>query len=209
MAQEARRGRERRSPEERRRQILQAALPLFASHGFEETGVGEIAAAAGVGTGTVYLYFPSKEHLLVAMHEEFHRGLESAVQGVVEEFTQEIEAGGEIDVAAGVDACLDAMARYLVEHQPECEVITRCVPRLDAPELDTHDAGSFALFRSILEAGRQSGYLHTSDPEMTARLLGHAIQGAMCNCAFDEPEELWRLVAQAKELIRKALAPEG
>lgn len=209
MAEKAPRARERRSPEERRRQILEAALPLFAEQGFEETGVGEIAEAAGVGTGTVYLYFPSKEHLLGAIHEEFHRGIEAAIQGVVEDLEAAFEAGEEVGLAPGVDACVDAIGRYVAEHRQECEIIIRYIPRLDSPEIRTENARAFAIIAAILEGGRQSGYVHTSDPEMTALLLGHAVQGAMGSCVLDDnPEALWRAVAQAKELIRKALVPE-
>jgi AcrR family transcriptional regulator len=61
--------RARRSEEERRERyaaILQAAVPLFARRGFAQTGISEIAGAAGVSHGTVFLYFPSKEALFRA-----------------------------------------------------------------------------------------------------------------------------------------------
>lgn len=51
---------------ERRQAILQAAIPLFATNGFSETGVSSIAQAAGVSHGTVFLYFATKEELFRA-----------------------------------------------------------------------------------------------------------------------------------------------
>jgi AcrR family transcriptional regulator len=51
---------------ERRTALLQAAIALFARNGFDATGVSEIARAAGVSHGTVFLYFPSKEALFRA-----------------------------------------------------------------------------------------------------------------------------------------------
>ena len=50
--------------EGRREQILNAALQVFSNRGFAETTMDEIAAASGLGKGTLYCYFPSKEVLL-------------------------------------------------------------------------------------------------------------------------------------------------
>jgi AcrR family transcriptional regulator len=48
--------------------ILEAAEHVFAARGYAEAKVQEIAAAAGVATGTVYAIFPSKEELYRAVH---------------------------------------------------------------------------------------------------------------------------------------------
>ena len=50
----------------KRGQILDAATDLFAEAGYGETSMDEIAAAAGVAKGTLYLYFPKKIDLLIA-----------------------------------------------------------------------------------------------------------------------------------------------
>ncbi len=46
-------------------EIASAALYLFAKKGYAATSVGQIAEAAGIGKGTVYEYFPSKEDIFV------------------------------------------------------------------------------------------------------------------------------------------------
>lgn len=48
---------------EKERRILLAALELFAARGYANVAVPEVAAGAGVGLGTLYLRFPSKEAL--------------------------------------------------------------------------------------------------------------------------------------------------
>ncbi len=50
--------------EEKRRQIMSAAMELFTSNGFEGTSVDDIAAAARVSKQTVYSHFGCKETLL-------------------------------------------------------------------------------------------------------------------------------------------------
>lgn len=57
-------------PEARKQAILQAALGVFAEHGFEAARLDEVAARAGVAKGTLYLYFHDKE----ALFEELVRG---------------------------------------------------------------------------------------------------------------------------------------
>jgi AcrR family transcriptional regulator len=54
---------------ERRNAILDAAERLFVRHPERMASVAEVAAAAGLAKGTVYLYFPGKEEMLLALHE--------------------------------------------------------------------------------------------------------------------------------------------
>jgi AcrR family transcriptional regulator len=51
------------SSEARRQAILEAALEAFSAHGFAAAKLDDVAAAAGVAKGTLYLYFPHKEAL--------------------------------------------------------------------------------------------------------------------------------------------------
>jgi AcrR family transcriptional regulator len=52
--------------EERRQQILEAALAVFSRKGFHTANVSDVAAEAGVSQGTIYWYFKSKEELFEA-----------------------------------------------------------------------------------------------------------------------------------------------
>jgi TetR/AcrR family transcriptional regulator, fatty acid metabolism regulator protein len=53
--------------------ILRAAIDVFASRGYFNAQVADVARAAGVAAGTVYLYFKSKDHLLVSIFERSMR----------------------------------------------------------------------------------------------------------------------------------------
>src|SRR5258708_36935827 len=68
----------RADAERNRRLLLDAAAEAFAEHGLD-VSVGEIARRAGVGQGTVFRRFPTKEHLIAAvvvdrMHQASARG---------------------------------------------------------------------------------------------------------------------------------------
>jgi AcrR family transcriptional regulator len=57
------RERRRREADQRRREILEAARRLFWRQGYAGTSIPQIARAAELAPGTIYLYFPSKEAL--------------------------------------------------------------------------------------------------------------------------------------------------
>src|SRR5437588_2541193 len=53
--------------------ILRAATDVFAERGFFNAQVADVARAAGVAAGTVYLYFRSKDDLLISIFERSMR----------------------------------------------------------------------------------------------------------------------------------------
>ncbi|HSD90195.1 MAG TPA: TetR/AcrR family transcriptional regulator, partial [Kofleriaceae bacterium] len=55
---------------DKRERILDAAERVFAQRGFFASRVSEIAKEAGVADGTIYLYFKSKDELLISLFEE-------------------------------------------------------------------------------------------------------------------------------------------
>jgi TetR/AcrR family fatty acid metabolism transcriptional regulator len=65
----ARTGADRGAPDKRER-ILRAAVKVFARKGFYAARVSEIAKAAGVADGTIYLYFENKDDVLVKLFDD-------------------------------------------------------------------------------------------------------------------------------------------
>src|SRR5215471_8133084 len=57
----------------RREQILAAASRVFARQGFHRSTVRQVAQEAGIADGTIYLYFRSKQDLLLALLAELGR----------------------------------------------------------------------------------------------------------------------------------------
>ena len=64
---------------DKREAILDAALALFAERGFHGTAVPLVAEKAGVGAGTIYRYFESKEALVNALYQQWKRVMMEAV----------------------------------------------------------------------------------------------------------------------------------
>ncbi len=65
---------------DKREDILQAALEIIAERGFHESPMSFIAEKARVGSGTIYIYFKSKDELIREVHLMLERKILSAVQ---------------------------------------------------------------------------------------------------------------------------------
>src|SRR5215470_10904642 len=63
-------GRRERRKAETREKLFRTAMRLFAERGFFQTTTEDITAAADVGQGTLFNYFPSKQHILTALSEK-------------------------------------------------------------------------------------------------------------------------------------------
>jgi AcrR family transcriptional regulator len=70
----------------RREAILEAAREVFFKNGFQTTTMDQVAEAAELSKGSLYLHFPTKEELYVSLHIEglelLHERFKKAVQGV-------------------------------------------------------------------------------------------------------------------------------
>ena len=61
--------------EQRRQQIMQAAVTCFSRSGIHTASMAEVIAESGLSAGAVYLYFRSKDELIAAVAEDFLQGI--------------------------------------------------------------------------------------------------------------------------------------
>ncbi|WP_326697270.1 TetR family transcriptional regulator [Streptomyces sp. NBC_01754] len=146
--------------EARRRRILHAGAQLAGRGGFEAVQMREVADAAGVALGTLYRYFPSKVHLLVALMQDqlqrLHIALrrqpptaENAAQRVAETLMRAFRALQRDPHLA------DAMVRALTFADrgvsPEVDAVSRLTTAiiLDATGLEEPTQEQLAVVRVI------------------------------------------------------------
>ncbi|MBA2864372.1 TetR/AcrR family transcriptional regulator [Methanococcus maripaludis] len=65
--------------EDKRKAVMDAALKLFTERGFQGTSTAQISKEAGVATGTLFHYFPTKEDLINNLYFEVKGGLSRAM----------------------------------------------------------------------------------------------------------------------------------
>ena len=167
MSEHATEPRWRRLPEERPKQILDAALAVFAERGLAAARLEDIAKLAGVSKGTIYLYFANKEELF--------RGV---VRSTVIEFIERGEAAFEQDRDP-----MRALDLWMEGHWSWIRSSTfPALHRLINSELrDFPDLAAFyatevvgraqRLVCEILERGMETGVFRRMDANVASRML--------------------------------------
>jgi TetR/AcrR family fatty acid metabolism transcriptional regulator len=198
------RGEARRGPSgDKRERILRAAVRVFARKGFYASRVSEIAKAAGVADGTIYLYFKSKDEVLTSLFED-------RMSRLLEVLRAEI---------AGLERA-DARLRRIVELQlgllegerELAEVITVNL-RQSSKLLKQYAARRFTeyleLMASIVAEGQRRGELRADvSPRIVARAIFGALDGIAMTWALGsaEPGGLRRAAAQLADVLIAGLA---
>ena len=154
--------------EEKRRQILDAAVRVFARDGFHTSRVGDIAEEAGVAHGLLYHYFSSKDEVLQTVFRENWAQL-------LERF-EAVEASDE-----PADEKLRGIVKILLRtwrNDPALvTVMVREVGR--SPQLATQvdDIGrAFAVIERVIERGQSEGVFRS---ELDPRLASWVVYGGL------------------------------
>jgi AcrR family transcriptional regulator len=73
------------------RKILDAALEMFRTKGFDETTVRDIAAAAEVATGAAYYYYPSKDSIVLAFYQQSCAEMQPRIEEALAQASRNLE----------------------------------------------------------------------------------------------------------------------
>jgi len=192
-----------RSPETRPGEILDAALALFRERGYADTSMQHIAQAAGVATGTVYLYFAAKDDILAACQRRFRDGL---ARHVAQAVLDPMRAGQDIDLRAALGMTACAIARFAQENRDLCEV-TLAHAAAETPGTATASQQINHVLTQILVAASQRGIVHAPDPEVTALLLSRMLGHSICIAAVFGDPPLERVLPVATDMAYRSLQP--
>jgi AcrR family transcriptional regulator len=150
--------------QERRQAILDAAERLFLRHPERMASVAEVAGAAGLAKGTVYLYFPSKEEMLLALHERH-------VAMFFAELMKLVTGPGRL----GFDEVFAVTRRHLIRVPGYLELTSRCFGLMDR-EIPVPTAVQFkaGVARTLTAAGAELERHFGGEKGSGARLLMHS-----------------------------------
>lgn len=148
---------------ERRRRILRATTTLAARGGYEAVQMREVAESAEVALGTLYRYFPSKVHLLVAVMQE-------QLQQLHEQVRRHPPAG---DDPAGRVAETLTQAFHALQREPRlAEAMVRALSFADRSVGAEVDAVSAVTSAIVLDAA-QLGPTPSPTQQAALRVIGH------------------------------------
>ncbi|MEU7764635.1 helix-turn-helix domain-containing protein [Nocardia sp. NPDC049190] len=184
------RPKERADAARNRRAILEATTALLAEHGAEAITMERVAAAAGVGKGTIFHRFGSRAGLLHEMVAESALTLMDSITGGPPPL------GPGAPAAARLIAYFDAMARLVVDNS-ELMVAYRTVP----PHPRTAEFHAFWDNHIV-------ALLREARPDLDAEVVGRLLLGTLSGelvARMVRADETDRLLAGVRELVESVV----
>jgi TetR/AcrR family fatty acid metabolism transcriptional regulator len=180
--------------------IQKAALKVFARTGLNKFKMAEIAVEAGVGKGTLYEYFPSKEHLIMGSITQFMTDFETFV-------ASEIEAAK--DPVEKIEKLIESSVHFCLVNQDRVDAVfdlySAGIPRTGGgPALIDLGPRYKELIRyvaAIIEDGIEQGAFKPVDSEFVASMIMAMLDGLFFQAAVGaismEPEDISRKAIEA------------
>jgi len=159
--------------ERRSAEILDAATVVFSENGFAAADVQEIANKTGVGKGTVYRYFPSKEELFLAAVDHGMRRLKSAVDAAIAGVGPPLER-----IAEGVRAYL----AFFDEHPEIVELLIHERAHFrdrKKPTYFVHRDANMAPWQALFRELIQVGVVRDIPVERITEFVSDVVYGTM------------------------------
>ena len=185
--------------EERRRQILQAAVHTFAAKGYHTCRVSDIATEAGVAYGLVYHYFGSKESLLEAIFEETWGAMLGTISSV-----------GQLDdpAAEQVRKVTEIVLRTWKRDPDLVRVLVREVTRSAHLERESDEIErAFEALQRIVERGQEAGeFRRDLDPRLVATIWYGALEEVLTGWALGQLPDAIDDVARAERAVVEMVA---
>ena len=175
---------------DRPQQIIEAAVRIFARKGYYNSRVSDIAREAGLAAGTIYLYFKTKDDILVTLFREKMAHFVASLRKAI---------AAEPDAVAKLRRLVQLHFEML-EGDPELAEVVQVELRQGQKFFrgaSAHEISSyFALIGSVLEEGVAQGQVR---PELPIKVATKALFGAM-----DQMTTSWVLGKRAYRLADTA-----
>jgi TetR/AcrR family fatty acid metabolism transcriptional regulator len=176
----------------RREEIINAAIVVFADKGFYNAKVADVARAAGIADGTIYLYFKNKDDLLISLFE-------TKMEHILERFTSTLNS---------MLSAQEKLKRFIhlyfkmVEEDQNLAQVFQVELRQSSKFLKDYHNQKFIDFLNvigqIIKEGQRDGEFHHDIRINTTKL---AIFGAM-----DEIARQWILTIEPKSQLQDIAA---
>ena len=187
---------------DKRERILKAAIKVFAKNGFYATRVSEIAKAAGVADGTIYLYFKNKDDVLITIFEEGIERLLTILREVAE---------SEDPFEDRIQRIIELQLGLMEEQRDLAEVVTVNL-RQSSRLLKQYATPLFMQYIDVIAGvvrdGQEEGAFRKDlNPRVVARSLFGAIDAILLTWALGEgdPPALRKAASHCASLFLEGL----
>jgi AcrR family transcriptional regulator len=179
--------------EARRTQILDAAVRCFARHGYYETTIEDLVAETGLSRGALYLYYPSKEAIYLAISERWGCRLEEAIRA-------RLTPG--MSAAATLQLWIEVTGEHVLEEEDACRILMegwnleRHIPALAERARRKHERGAAGVGQ-LLQRGIANGEFRADmNVQTQVQLLRATMHGLMVQWHRRPGSVDWHAAAQ-------------
>jgi AcrR family transcriptional regulator len=189
--------------QDNRARILAAARELVAEGGWRNAHVATVAAKAGVATGTVYRYFPSKAELFAEVLTAVSRRERDVVAAIVD---------GDGSPAARMRGAVQAFAKRALQGRrlAYAMIAEPCEPEIDSARLVWRAALGEEFVR-LIASGQAQGAFRACEPRIAAAcVVGafmEALVGPLAPEAFADAAAAQRLIDEIADGCLAIVAP--
>jgi AcrR family transcriptional regulator len=159
--------------EQKRLNILAAAAELFADNPFHKVLLSDVAEAAGVGKGTLYVYFQNKEDLYLSV---LYSGFAQLVERMQRRLNQ-----NQLGPMENLEAAIREMVQFAYQN-PHMFELMRTVPWrsvIDNAQWDGKRNELRSIIESIIRSGIACGEFSDPRPELTARFIPGLVRSVL------------------------------
>jgi TetR/AcrR family fatty acid metabolism transcriptional regulator len=188
---------------DKRERILRAATKVFARKGFHATRVSEVAKSAGVADGTIYLYFKSKDDLLVSLFED-------RVVLLLATLDRELQKRESFE---GKLRCVLELQLGLLEGERDLAEVITVNLRQSTRMMKQYAAPKFMQYLDaiarVVEGGQKTGEFRAdASPHLVARAVFGALDGVTMTWALGKADAggLSRAATQVADIFLRGLS---
>lgn len=194
--------------EKKRQDIVEASVQVFKCRGYQGTRISDIATEAGIGKGTIYEYFSSKDEIILGVFDELFLDYEQLLytransdRPPSEEILTSVASAFE-----DIDDCAELIPVYfeLWSSQQLCESLGL------RERMGQWFERLSAAYATLIEKGQRSQEITPEiEARAFARTLVSAIDGIMLHYCLFKPDKTF-FAKQKQELertLRKSLLP--
>jgi AcrR family transcriptional regulator len=192
--------RRRAPPEQRRAEILEAALGCFSERGFHATTMDQLVAASGLSKGSLYWHFDSKEDVFL--------GLFDWIASDIFERVDAAAASGEADVASLLRREIEIFFERFGE---ERRLVLAWMEFLTHPRARERMAEIYRVLRTkmagLIRTGVEAGQLRPVSPEGAAATITGMIDSLILQAAIDPDFDIRAHMDALWDVVHGGIAP--
>jgi AcrR family transcriptional regulator len=189
--------------EETHSRIVESAIKLFSTYGYNKASVNDICAEAGISKGAFYHHFKSKQALFLALLDGWLQTIDNAIEAsrdktAPETFMQMTEAFPYLFETAGEG--LPMFLEFWLQASRDKKVWEASI----APYRRYHK-----YFTSLIKKGMEEGSFVEVDPELAARMIVSTAMGLLLQSLLDPRGANWEKVGrESTTLLLKSFLRE-